>query len=307
MNKKGEFVSEIAKTKGRFGAFVFALRLLGLDKEFVNEDGGPGSGNWGHRGRPGKKGGSGKGGGSAMRSGSKETGYTSFTKSEEFGQISNLVKLHRSRGGYSPAEGKRNFWRDVTSKPELNQAMRAQHKAASPNESFSDYMDRMYDMLSSRVENEKTAPDIEKVLNSFKPGYKPLDKMTIEELKVSRVMQRYGSNPSRIVNNSFSTRDKAEFLEIVGNRTKWGEKLLDRNFKNLSETEEADLNKLLDSHPWSKDQNQAKIPNEKAILESEDQGVAEYYCALKAKAMGIGGVYVPDRPELLEGPEKKAV
>lgn len=43
-------------------------------------DGGPGSGNWGHAGRPGKIGGSAKGGGKANRTGSKESGFSSEAK-----------------------------------------------------------------------------------------------------------------------------------------------------------------------------------------------------------------------------------
>ena len=38
-------------------------------------DGGPGSGNWGHKGRPGHVGGSGPGGGSQYRGGRSEIGY----------------------------------------------------------------------------------------------------------------------------------------------------------------------------------------------------------------------------------------
>ena len=43
-------------------------------------DGGPGSGNWGHAGRPGKIGGSAKGGGKTNRTGTKETGFSSAAK-----------------------------------------------------------------------------------------------------------------------------------------------------------------------------------------------------------------------------------
>ena len=55
-----------------------------IDKIFIGkavengaEDGGPGSGNWGHRGRPGLVGGSGKGGGSHYRGGRSDIMYTS--------------------------------------------------------------------------------------------------------------------------------------------------------------------------------------------------------------------------------------
>lgn len=46
----------------------------------VHIDGGPGSGNWGHVGRPGKKGGSASGGGAQNRTGTKESGYSSKAK-----------------------------------------------------------------------------------------------------------------------------------------------------------------------------------------------------------------------------------
>lgn len=49
-----------------------AIRLVAHDKDAIEsvtaEDGGPGSGNWGHRGRKGLHGGSAKGGGMHNRS-----------------------------------------------------------------------------------------------------------------------------------------------------------------------------------------------------------------------------------------------
>ncbi len=48
-----------------------------LTKRVDAEDGGPGSGNWGHKGRPGQVGGSGKGGGNQYRGGKSGVLYTS--------------------------------------------------------------------------------------------------------------------------------------------------------------------------------------------------------------------------------------
>ena len=48
--------------------------------ENIHQDGGPGSGKWGHGGRPGKVGGSAKGGGKQNRYGSKESGFSSEAK-----------------------------------------------------------------------------------------------------------------------------------------------------------------------------------------------------------------------------------
>lgn len=46
----------------------------------IAQDGGPGSGNWGHGGRPGKLGGSTGGGGKQHRTGNKESGFSSEAK-----------------------------------------------------------------------------------------------------------------------------------------------------------------------------------------------------------------------------------
>lgn len=52
----------------------------GDDVITIKTDGGPGSGDWGHSGRPGKLGGSGGGGGKQHRIGTKEKGFTSKAK-----------------------------------------------------------------------------------------------------------------------------------------------------------------------------------------------------------------------------------
>ena len=50
------------------------------DPSVFEEDGGPGSGNWGHKGRQGKRGGSGKGGGKQYRGGRGDVAYHSSKK-----------------------------------------------------------------------------------------------------------------------------------------------------------------------------------------------------------------------------------
>ena len=59
-------------------AIRLAFKLLGIDSSVV--DGGPGSGNFGHRGRPGKRGGSMKGGGAQYRGGRADIGYFNSRK-----------------------------------------------------------------------------------------------------------------------------------------------------------------------------------------------------------------------------------
>ncbi len=53
------------------------------DGRYIEKDGGPGSGNWGHRGRKGKVGGSEKGGGGHNRQSVKEGSFTSFAKKKK--------------------------------------------------------------------------------------------------------------------------------------------------------------------------------------------------------------------------------
>ncbi len=64
---------------------MFSAQVKAVLRELANlltervdaEDGGPGSGNWGHKGRPGQVGGSGKGGGNQYRGGKSGVLYTS--------------------------------------------------------------------------------------------------------------------------------------------------------------------------------------------------------------------------------------
>ena len=72
-----ERIEKIYARSSRENMLHHALRLLGLDECNGNtaEDGGPGSGNYGHKGRPGKVGGSGPGGGKQYRGGRADIGY----------------------------------------------------------------------------------------------------------------------------------------------------------------------------------------------------------------------------------------
>lgn len=75
------------------GAYVGIMSTSNVQTDMTANDGGPGSGNFGHAGRPGQVGGSAKGsGGSSFRSGSKETGYTSFTREKAFKGIASHAR-----------------------------------------------------------------------------------------------------------------------------------------------------------------------------------------------------------------------
>lgn len=103
-------------------------------------DGGPGSGNYGHAGRPGKVGGSAKGsGGSAFRAGSKESGYSSFAKHEAFKGILSNAKASSSYYEFLHAMS-----------TEQKNAIRNQRAACGTSESLQTYATRIYNMLHNR-------------------------------------------------------------------------------------------------------------------------------------------------------------
>lgn len=69
-------IVRLAKAADSGSPLEKALARYVMDAASDVDDGGPGSGNFGHKGRPGLRGGSGKGGGKAYRTGSKEEGFS---------------------------------------------------------------------------------------------------------------------------------------------------------------------------------------------------------------------------------------
>lgn len=79
----------------------------GIRIDEIDNDGGFGSGNWGHAGRKGQRGGSARGGGVHNRFGSKESGFSSKAKERVAGK-----KVKKSEGGNaSKSISKNNFGR----------------------------------------------------------------------------------------------------------------------------------------------------------------------------------------------------
>jgi len=148
MGTMGRFIKEYGKTHSAQETAFLLFRLLGLD-------GGTGSGNFGHSGRPGKVGGSQKGsGGSAFRSGSKEGGYTSFANTKAFRGISSSARASSSYGEFV----------DKMSDEQRN-ALRDQRIACGTSENMSAYARRIYEMLHNR----------ETKLNEIRQRSKPVD------------------------------------------------------------------------------------------------------------------------------------
>lgn len=120
-----------------FRALVKVIRIA--------QDGGPGSGNFGHAGRPGKVGGSAKGsGGSSFRSGTKETGYSSFTEHKLFKGIASTARAAKNRNEF--VHGMNKAQRDALT----NQYFACGADQGKGHRFLEEYADRIYEMLHNR-------------------------------------------------------------------------------------------------------------------------------------------------------------
>lgn len=102
------------------------------------EDGGPGSGNFGHRGRPGEVGGSGKGGGKAYRTGNKESGYVSIAKAKAFQSIAANARNSKDYNSFVHSLSK-----------EQQQQIKDQHSQSGTKESLRNYTERLRQIMSA--------------------------------------------------------------------------------------------------------------------------------------------------------------
>lgn len=107
----------------------------------IMSDGGKGSGNWGHKGRPGEVGGSGKGGGKSFRAGTSATGYSSFVKTEAFKSI---------RSSADSSKTYRTFAKSIDSTPGLKDAIEQQMKDCGTKETYDEYSSRIFWMLKGK-------------------------------------------------------------------------------------------------------------------------------------------------------------
>lgn len=127
------------------GTYVGIMSTSNAQTDMTANDGGPGSGNFGHAGRPGHVGGSAKGsGGGSFRSGSKETGYTSFTQHKLFKGIASTARAAKDR----------NEFIDKMSRAQKD-ALTNQYFACGADQGkghrfLGEYADRIYDMLHNR-------------------------------------------------------------------------------------------------------------------------------------------------------------
>ena len=136
---KGKIVRGIMKILGKDEALQLAGR-------FLNLDGGPGSGNFGHKGRPGKVGGSGAGGGSAFRTQSSGGSYVGVQKAAAFRGIKKVAQRSKDAKEFI----------DNLSK-EQRRMVSAQHRQSGSKERIMDYAERLRLLMASQ-KPEKAVP-----------------------------------------------------------------------------------------------------------------------------------------------------
>ncbi|MBP5461986.1 MAG: hypothetical protein J6Y20_07665 [Lachnospiraceae bacterium] len=121
------------------------MEVVHLISKLFSDDGGKGSGNFGHAGRPGKVGGSAKGsGGSMFRSGNKESGFSSFTQHKLFKGIASHARAAKSKGDFINALNKPQ--QDALT----NQFFACGADNGQGHRYLGEYAERIYDMLHNR-------------------------------------------------------------------------------------------------------------------------------------------------------------
>lgn len=135
----GKVIRGIMKILGKDEALRHMNRLLNLD-------GGPGSGNFGHKGRPGKIGGSGAGGGAAFRTQSSSGSFVGVQKAAAFRGIKKVAQ--KSKDAHDFIDNLSKEQRDMVSR---------QYRQSGTKERIMDYTERLRQLMCAQ-KPEKTVP-----------------------------------------------------------------------------------------------------------------------------------------------------
>lgn len=136
---KGSLVRRVMHLYGKDAALRLAQRFSSLD-------GGPGSGNFGHKGRPGKVGGSGGGGGSAFRTTTSGGAYVGVQKAAAFKGIKKVAQ--KSKDAHEFIDSLDKDQRDMVA---------AQYRQSGSKEGIMNYSERLRQLMCSQ-KPEKAVP-----------------------------------------------------------------------------------------------------------------------------------------------------
>ena len=166
--------------------FRILRRLNVKDAPIVNndpdaEDGGPGSGNWGHRGRPGERGGSGKGGGTHYRGGRADMGEFFGTRSDWLNGLNgerqrNVTNMLKTFGSGDIKAGERTIMqgKNIHAKAEYLTALAEARKWDDHSEKYhadnlTEEESDLLDSLDSKLQNDTIAGRLDEAKTFLTP------------------------------------------------------------------------------------------------------------------------------------------
>jgi len=204
------------------------------------KDGGPGSGNFGHSGRPGKVGGSGPGGGSQYRVQSTKGKYEGIQKSKAFKSIARQARS---------AKDVRSFAFGL-SKEQYDQFIK-QYQSLGTKEDIWLYTERVYNLMRKqkpdKVPKNKTVEgkDISASYSGFRPEYEkyndPVTGQLVDE-EIENVMSKQGFlGYPKVVSQE-------EFDKIIKDHPEMP--ILYRSYTGATPEQAQDFDEMLEKGEW---------------------------------------------------------
>ena len=138
----GKVFRVVHRGASRETAIQTILSRLGID-------GGPGSGNFGHSGRPGKVGGSGKGGGSAFRTQSSKGSYVGIQRAKAFKSIAKQARAAKDVKAFVKSFSKEQYDQFV-----------AQYHSCGTKEDITAYTERVMNLMKKQKPDKFPAPKV---------------------------------------------------------------------------------------------------------------------------------------------------
>lgn len=211
-----------------------ALRLM---QRLIGHDGGPGSGNFGHKGRPGKVGGSGGGGGSAFRTTTSGGAYVGVQKAAAFNGIKKVAQ--KSKDAHDFIDSLDKDQRDMVA---------AQYRQSGSKEGIMNYSERLRQLMCSQ-KPEKSVPykmvDGKDLSDSAKWDGEAYTEPTygqVIDTEIEHVIVQQGFNgPPKVVS-------QAEFMDHVAKHPQMP--VLFRSYSGLGEEQVQSYDDMLEGGEW---------------------------------------------------------
>ena len=227
---KGSLVRRVMHLYGKDAALRLAQRFSSLD-------GGPGSGNFGHKGRPGQVGGSGGGGGSAFRTTTSGGTYVGVQKAAAFKGIKKVAQ--KSKDAHEFIDSLDKDQRDM---------IIAQYRQSGSKEGTMNYVERLRQLMCSQ-KPEKSVPyqmvdgkDISGEANWNGEAYTEPTYGQVVDTEIEHVIVQQGFNgPPKVIS-------QAEFMDHLAQHPEMP--VLFRSYSALGAEEIQSYDDMLEGGEW---------------------------------------------------------